>query len=217
MGFNMFCKTPNVFPNTFPIATHFIPYSLPQHYPLGTYIGEEPILRFLCSCVWTSVDRFSVLDPVLSVRIDWHLSTREPDWIPTSGSHMNENQLWEPFFMYICGESDRFSHRTQIRFSEFSVSFIGSSCSSSHLGLLLLFCCPLLFFSHCYYFSPIIILLSLLLFFLVLLLFSHYYCSLLIGITLLFITITFFPLLLFFSCCSDFSHMVLLFSCDEVI
>jgi hypothetical protein len=134
----MFCKIPNVFPNTFPIATHFIPYSLPQHCPLGTYIGEEPILGHCCSYVWTSVGWFSNADPVLSVRIDWHLLMREPDWKPTSGSHMNENQLWEPFLMYICGESDRFSHRTQIRFSEFSVSFIGSSCSSSHLGLLLL-------------------------------------------------------------------------------
>jgi hypothetical protein len=51
----------------------------------------------------------------------------------------------------------------------------------------------------------------LLLFFLILLLlFSHYYSS-------LFMTITFFPLLLFFSCGSDFSHMVFLFSCDEII
>jgi hypothetical protein len=60
----------------------------------------------------------------------------------------------------ICfGEVDRFSHRTQIRFSEFSVQFIGSSCSS-HLGLLL--------FSCCYYFFPIALIL-----FLLLLLFSH--------------------------------------------
>jgi hypothetical protein len=44
--------------------------------------------------------------------------------------------------------------------------------------------------------GTIIILLSLLLllFFLLLLLFSHYYCSLFIGITLLFITVYFFPI-----------------------
>jgi hypothetical protein len=104
-------------------------------------------------------------------------------------------------------EPDMLYHRTQIRFSEFSVSFIGSllfflfSLGTATLLLLLL-----LFFSYCNYFSPIIILLSLLLFFLLLFLFSHYYCLSLIGITLLFIT--FFPLLLFFSCGSDFSHMV---------
>jgi len=72
-------------------------------------------------------------------------------------------------YIYVFEKPNRFSHRCQIRFSEFSVSFIGSSCSSSHLGLLL--------FSCCYYCSPIITVLSLLvlLFSLLLLLFSH--CS----------------------------------------
>jgi hypothetical protein len=65
-------------------------------------------------------------------------------------------QMYTIFFW----RADRFSHRTQIRFSEFSVPFIGSSCSSSHLGLLL--------FSCCYYFFPIALIL-----FLLLLLFSH--------------------------------------------
>ncbi len=127
----------------------------------------------------------------------------ESNWKLTSGSHLIENRLREPVQMYTCiyfGQSDRFSHTTQIRFSEFSVSFIGSSCASSHLGLLLFSCCYYLFFSYNYYSSPMIVLL-----FLLLLLFSHYYSS-------LFIAITFFPLLLFFSCCCCyFSCMVLLF------
>jgi len=73
----------------------------------------------------------------------------------------------------------------------------GSQSSLYHLIGFLWF-----FFSR----GTIIILLSLLLllFFLLLLLFSHYYCSLFIGITLLCITVY-------------FSHMVSLFSCDEVI
>jgi hypothetical protein len=84
-------------------------------------------------------------------------------------------------YIYVFEEPNRFSHRTQIRFSECSVSFIGSSCSSSHLGLLLFSCChyffshtaitflPLLFFSlYCYHFFPIALIL-----FLLLLLFSH--------------------------------------------
>ncbi len=88
----------------------------------------------------TSVGRFSkadpVLIPVLTMRTDQHFWMWGPDWKPTSGSHMTENRLWEvvQMYIYIYGELDRFSHRTQIRFSKFSVSFIGSSCSSSHLG-----------------------------------------------------------------------------------
>jgi len=166
----------------------------------------------------SSVGRFSNADPVLipvfKMRTDWHFYMWEPEWKPTSDSNMTENGLWEPVhmytYMYIFGEQDRFSHGTHIRFSEFSVSLIGSSCSSSHLGLLL--------FSCCYYFSPIIILLSLLLllFFLLLLLFSHYYCSLFLGITVLFIRITFIPFLLSFFCCCYFSHMVLLFWCEVI-
>jgi len=118
-------------------------------------------------------------------------------------------------FTYMFGEPDRCSHRTRIRFSEFSVSFLlGSSCSSSHLGLLLFSCChyffshtaitflPLLFFSLYYYYSS----------FLMLLLFSHYYCSLFIGITLLFITIYFFPIaIILFLLLLLFSHSVALF------
>ncbi len=53
----------------------------------------------------------------------------------------------------IFGELDRLAHRTQIRFSGVSVSFIGSCCCSSHLGLLL--------FSCCYYFFFLILLLLL--------------------------------------------------------
>jgi len=72
-------------------------------------------------------------------------------------------------YIYIYGEPDRFSHGTKIRFSEFSVSFIGFSCSSSSLGTATLL--------------------------LVLLLFSHYYSSLFITITLLFTAITVLSLL----------------------
>jgi len=75
---------------------------------------------------------------------------------------------------------------------------IGSSCSSSHSGLLL--------FSSCYYIFPLtsIALLPLLFFSLSLLplLFSHYYFSLFIAIILLLITITLlFPWLFLLSCC----------------
>jgi hypothetical protein len=52
--------------------------------------------------------------------------------------------------------------------------------------LILLLLSPLLFFSLSYYYSSLLLLL----------LFSHYYCSLFIGITLLFITIYFFPIAL---------------------
>jgi hypothetical protein len=91
--------------------------------------------------VITSVGRFSNADPVLNpvltlilkMRLNWHFWIWEPDWKPT------KNRLWEPAYMYpnIYGEPDRFSYRAQIRFSKLSVWFIGSSCSSSHLGLLL--------------------------------------------------------------------------------
>jgi hypothetical protein len=85
----------------------------------------------------------------------------EPDWKPTSGSHMTENRSKCVYiYIFVFEEPNRFSHRTQIRFSECSVSFIGSSCSSSHLELLL--------FSCCHYFFPIALIL-----FLLLLLFSH--------------------------------------------
>ncbi len=119
--------------------------------------------------------------------------------------------------VYIFGEPDRFSHRTRIRFSDFSVSFLlGSSCSSSHLGLLLFSCCYY-FFSHTAITFPIIILLSFLLLLfsftaiavLPLLLFSlyWYYSSL-------------YYYLLFSHCSYSFPvavTLVSLFSCDEVI
>ncbi len=101
----------------------------------------------------------------------------------------------EPVQMYThihIGEPDRFSHRTGIRFSEFCVSFTGSSCSSSHLGLLLFFftavtVLPLLLFSLYWYYSSL----------------YYYY---------------FFPIaLILFLLLLLFSHMVLLFSCDDVI
>jgi hypothetical protein len=166
----------------------------------------------------SSVGRFSNADPVLipvfTMRTDWFFTCENRNvnrpQILTWPRIGYENRFICITYMYIFGEQDRFSHGTHIRFSEFSVSFIGSSCSSSHLGLLL--------FSCCYYFSPIIILLSLLLllFFLLLLLFSHYYCSLFLGITVLFIRITFIPFLLSFFCCCYFSHMVLLFWCEVI-
>ncbi len=160
----------------------------------------------------TNVGRFSNadtgLDPVLKMRTDWHFLMWEPEWKPTSGFQMTENRLWEQVQMYtFLGAPDRFSHRTQIRFSEFAVSFIGSSCSTSHMGLLLFSCCyyffphtaitflPLLFFSlyyyyssfYCYYFSPIFTVLSLLvlLFSLLLLLFSHCSYSFPVAVTFL--------------------------------
>ncbi len=52
----------------------------------------------------TSVGRFSTPDPVLdtvlrlvlTVRTGWHGWLRKLDGEPTSGSHMNEDQLWKP-------------------------------------------------------------------------------------------------------------------------
>jgi hypothetical protein len=128
---------------------------------------------FIWSRVWTSVGRFSnpnpvlnsVLKSVLTVRIGW-LWELDGEW--TSDSLMNKKRLWEPVHIY--REPDMFSHRTQIRFSEFS-------------WIIYWF---LLFFS-------------------------------LGTATLLPVAITFFSSLLFFSCCCYFSHIVLLFSCDEVI
>jgi hypothetical protein len=73
---------------------------------------------------------------------------------------------------------------------------------------------------HCTYLRNLkknILTLAITFFFLLLLLFFQYYSSLFIAITLLYITITLFPLLLFFSCCCYSSHMVFLFSLDEVI
>jgi hypothetical protein len=79
MGFNKFCKI-------FPMCSQHVPNSnspppvfFALHYPLGTYIGEEPMVGLLCPYVWTSVGRFSnaadpvlypVLGPVLTMRID---------------------------------------------------------------------------------------------------------------------------------------------------
>jgi hypothetical protein len=126
---------------------------------------------------------------------------------------MTENRL-KCIHIFLFREPDRVSHKTQIRFSEFSESFIGSSCSSAITLLPLLFFClfyyyssfllffshiaipllPLLFFSLYYYYS----------------LFYSYCCSIL--------------LLLLFSHCSysfpvavTFLTWCLLFSCDEVI
>jgi hypothetical protein len=86
-----------------------------------------------------------------------------------SFSHDRESVMRTGSYIHIYGEPDRFSHGTKIRFSEFSVSFIGFSCSSSSLGTATLL--------------------------LVLLLFSHYYSSLFITITLLFTAITVLSLL----------------------
>jgi hypothetical protein len=138
----------------------------------------------------TDVGRFSnaepVLNPVLIMRINLHLFFKmwEPEWKPTSGSHTTENRFKNYFF----GEPDRFSHRTQIRFSEFSVSFnwvppvllLTWDCYSSLVAITFL---PFLFFSLYYYYSS----------------FYCYYCSLFIGITLLFITVYFFPIALILS------------------
>jgi hypothetical protein len=133
----------------------------------------------------------------------------------------HDRELVQMYTNIYFGEPDRFSHKTQIRFSEFSESFIGSSSScATFLPLLLLF------FSYCYYSSPIIILLAflLLLFFLLfflilLLLFSHYYFSLFITITHCFTPISvlyyycyYFPIaLILFLLPLLFSHGVALF------
>ncbi len=107
--------------------------------------------------VQTSVGQFlnadSVLNLVLKMKINWHFYMWEPKSKPSSGSHIIENRSWELIQIYIYiyiftffREPDKFSHRTHIQFSEFSVSFIGSSCSCSHLGAATLL--QLLLFSH---------------------------------------------------------------------
>ncbi len=93
------------------------------------------------------------------VELYWMINFVHP-FLPPLNSVCTWSRTGSNVYILFLGEAYRFSHRTQIRFSEFSVSFIGSSCSSSHLGLLL--------FSCCYYFFPIALIL-----FLLLLLFSH--------------------------------------------
>jgi hypothetical protein len=94
-------------------------------------------------------------------------------------------------YVYIW-EPDRFSHITKIRFSELCVFIYGFLLFFFSLGTATLV------------FTAITVL--------PLLLFSLYWDLLLSLLLLLFS-----PFLLFFSCCCYFSHMVLLFSCDEVI
>jgi hypothetical protein len=93
--------------------------------------------------------------------------------------------------------------------------FIGSSCSSSHMGLLLLAPLVLLLTEGCHS-SP----LAITSFLLLLLLFFHYYSSLFIAITYSFFflaAIILLSLLLFSLYCYSSSHMVLFFALDEVI
>jgi hypothetical protein len=60
--------------------------------------------------VSASVGRFSDADPVLypvlimgfATRTDRHFEVWEPNWNPTSGSHLIENRLWEPVQMRTC-------------------------------------------------------------------------------------------------------------------
>jgi hypothetical protein len=125
----------------------------------------------------------------------------EPNYKPTSGSHLIEKRfkcIDIHIDVYFFGEPDRFSHSTQIRFLEFSISFIGSSCASSHLGLLL--------FSH--YCSSLLIAITPLFTF-----FSH---TAITPLPLLFLSLYY-----YYSsfCCyyCYFSRMVLLLPCDEVI
>jgi hypothetical protein len=118
------------------------------------------------------------------MRTDWHFYMWEPEWNPTSASHMSENRLWERVQMcthtHTNMEPDRFSHGTQIRFSEFSIILL--------VPLVLLLTWDCYSSPCCYYFSPIVILLSLLL------------------LLFFFTAITVLPLLLFYSL------LVLLFS-----
>jgi hypothetical protein len=74
------------------------------------------------------------------LRTDWHLKcenrTKNRHQVLT-GPETNM-RTGEYIYIYTYGEPSRFSHKTQIRFAEFSVSFIGSSCSPANLLLLLL-------------------------------------------------------------------------------
>ncbi len=93
----------------------------------------------------------------------------EQEWKPTSGSHMIENRFKKCIHIYFFGEPDRFSHRTQIRFSEFSVSFNwvplvllltwDNYYSSLFITITLLFTAitvlPLLLFSLYWYYSSL--------------------------------------------------------------
>jgi len=140
--------------------------------------------------IYTSVGRFLNVDLILNPVLSSVYTMWEPNWKPTVGSGY-ENRFKCIHIYNVFEEPDRFSQITQIRFS---VSFIDSSCSCSHLGLLLFSCCyyffshtaitflPLLFFCLYYYYcSPIITALSLLL-----LLFSH--CSYSFPIAFTFLT-----------------------------
>ncbi len=121
-----------------------------------------------------SVGRFSNVDPVLypvlrsgfTMRTDrhfevWEQTETRPQVLTWSRTGY-ENRFKCVHVYWGGGEPDRFSHRTQIRFSEFSVSFIGSS----HLGLLLFSCC---YYSSLYYY----------------LLFSHFFDSFPVAVTFL--------------------------------
>jgi len=113
-------------------------------------------------------------------------------------------------YIFFFEELGKSSHRTQIQFSNFFVSFIGSSCSFSHLRLLL--------FSFCYYyfFHIAITFLPFLLFSLYYYYFSfyYYYCfPIFIVISLLVfffkkISPLFFPIAdIFFTWCCSFHVM----------
>jgi hypothetical protein len=166
-GFQHVLQNSQSVPQHAPNSNSPHPIFFAQHCPLGTYIGEEPIWGLSCSYVWTSVERFSnvdpVLEPVLTVWIDWHFLIWEPGWKPTSGSHMIEN---------------REGSLTELR--------SGSQSSLYHLLVPLV----LLLTWDCYS-SPVAVTVFLRL----LLLFSHYYFSL--FITILFTAITVLPLSLF--------------------
>jgi hypothetical protein len=135
--------------------------------------------------------RFSIRFPTM--RTDWRFSMWEPtDTFKCDNRTANRPQVltwsrtgyknrFKCIHVYFFGEPDRFSHWTQIRFLEFCVSFIASSCASSHLQLLLFSCCyyfvshtaitllfiTIILFSHCFFLIAFIL-------FVLLLLFSHY-------------------------------------------
>jgi len=115
--------------------------------------------------VITSVGRFSNAEPVLNP-VSSRFSYWEPiDTLKCENRTKNRHQVltwprneYENRWIYIYEEPSRFSHKTQFRFAEFSVSFIGSSCSPANLLLLLLLFSLLLFlYSHCSCSFPVVV------------------------------------------------------------